>query len=146
MSNEAQAAKLHELKCWPGPFEAIKSGEKTAEFRKDDRGFAVGDILQLRRFEPTGQYYTSEVLQLRITHVLRNGFGLPDGYCMLSLATYHDAQLRAANERIAALREALRGMVEIAELTIGWFPTPPGADGPLIVARAALATNQDTPA
>jgi len=33
---------------------------------------------------------------------------------------------------------ALKQMVEIAELTIGWFPTPEGADGPLIVARAAL--------
>ena len=49
----------------------------------------------------------------------------------------------AANARLIAaapeLYEALEQMVEIAELTVGWLPTPPGADGPLIKARAALA-------
>jgi hypothetical protein len=37
------------------------------------------------------------------------------------------------------LAEALRDMVEIAEATLGWIPTPPGADGPLIKARDILA-------
>ena len=37
------------------------------------------------------------------------------------------------------LLEALQAMTEVAELTIGWFPTPEGADGPLIQARAAIA-------
>ena len=36
------------------------------------------------------------------------------------------------------LLSALQQMVEIAELTIGWFPTPEGADGPLIKARAVI--------
>lgn len=51
-------------------------------------------------------------------------------------------QLKALNAELAA---ALSGMVEITELTIGWLPTPPNADGPLIVARAALAKhNRET--
>ena len=48
--------------------------------------------------------------------------------------------VQSQRKEIATLREALTGMVEIAELTIGWIPTPEGADGPLIVARAALTT------
>ena len=48
-----------------------------------------------------------------------------------------------ANARLIAaapdLLEALKEMVEIAELTIGWFSTPPNANGPLIQARAAIA-------
>ena len=39
------------------------------------------------------------------------------------------------DELLAALRE----MVAIAELTVGWMPQQPNADGPLIKARAAIA-------
>jgi hypothetical protein len=38
----------HELKTWPGPFQAIVDGSKRFELHKDDRGFAVGDTLWLR--------------------------------------------------------------------------------------------------
>ena len=48
-----------------------------------------------------------------------------------------------ANARLIAaapeLLDALQAMTEIAEMTIGWLPTPPNADGPLIQARAAIA-------
>lgn len=53
-----------------------------------------------------------------------------------------DDEAEANADLIAAapeLLEALREMVEIAELTMGWFPAPPGANGPLIQARAAIA-------
>lgn len=44
----------HELKTWPEPFAAVRSDEKLAEFRRDDREprFAVGDVLVLREWEP----------------------------------------------------------------------------------------------
>jgi hypothetical protein len=52
------------------------------------------------------------------------------------LVTHPDARLI---EAAPDLLEALKEMVEIAELTIGWLPTPPNANGPLIQARAAIA-------
>lgn len=52
------------------------------------------------------------------------------------LITHPDARLMAA---APDLLSALEAMVEIAELTIGWIPTPPNADGPLIQARSAIA-------
>ena len=35
--------KTHDLKILPEYFEAVTSGMKTFELRKDDRGFATGD-------------------------------------------------------------------------------------------------------
>lgn len=48
------------------------------------------------------------------------------------------AELRRLHALNAELLEALQAMTEIAEMTIGWLPTPPNADGPLIQARAAI--------
>ena len=42
---------IHELKIWPQYFDAIASGIKTFEVRKDDRGFAVGDTLVLKEWK-----------------------------------------------------------------------------------------------
>ncbi len=45
----------HILKCWPGFFDAVDSGDKTFEVRLDDRGFKVGDRLTLRRWQPCSE-------------------------------------------------------------------------------------------
>lgn len=44
----------HELKTDAKVFEAVKLGEKTFEIRKDDRAYAVGDLLILRKTVHTG--------------------------------------------------------------------------------------------
>ncbi len=44
--------KVHELKTWPEPFEAIRRGMKTCEIRKNDRDFKAGDILELVEWDP----------------------------------------------------------------------------------------------
>ena len=43
---------IHELKIHPIQFEAVMTGKKHHEFRRDDRGFKVGDHLILREFMP----------------------------------------------------------------------------------------------
>jgi ParB family chromosome partitioning protein len=79
--------KIHELKTHPRPFSAIASGEKTFEWRRDDRGFEVGDMLLLKRFDPgVGRTTGSEIIRF-VTYILRApDFGVPEGYCVMSIS------------------------------------------------------------
>lgn len=43
----------HILKTWPESFAAVLSGAKRFEYRVDDRGYRVGDILHLREYVPS---------------------------------------------------------------------------------------------
>ena len=75
----------HELKTWPEYYEPVAAGRKTAELRKDDRGFQVGDLVLLRAWEPMSQTYTGRELYAEIAHIVRGGPWLAEGYAMLSL-------------------------------------------------------------
>lgn len=91
--------RVHELKTWPEPFGAMLDGSKRFELRKDDRGFAVGDVLLLREWDPAiyvvrGQpyydacAYTGRKLRVRVTYILHGGrFGLPNGMCVMGVST-----------------------------------------------------------
>jgi hypothetical protein len=43
---------VHALKTWPIPFQAIWTGHKLYELRRDDRGYHVGDQLKLLEWVP----------------------------------------------------------------------------------------------
>jgi hypothetical protein len=101
MSNlkEIREAVTHELKCHPEPFQAVKRGDKLFEFRKDDRDFRVGDTLRLREWIPDGGWingykvwghYTGRECARTITYIIREGFGIPEGYCIMSLSTLEE--------------------------------------------------------
>lgn len=54
---------------------------------KDDRQppFAVGDTLVLQEFIPdTGEFTGAEVARI-VTYVIRASFGIPEGYCIMSI-------------------------------------------------------------
>ena len=83
---------IHELKILPEYFEAVASGAKTFELRKDDREprFCSLDILRLREWAPCGigafKDYTGREVNRLVTYVLRDFTGLQPGYCILGLA------------------------------------------------------------
>ena len=78
--------RTHELKTWPEEFDAVASGKKRFEWRKEDRGFAIGDIIWLRAWYPVTREYTGPELRMRVTYILRGPrFGVPEGYCIMSL-------------------------------------------------------------
>jgi len=87
---------VHELKIWGAYFNAIASGEKTFELRKNDRGFLVGHELLLREYCPKSQTYTGRILRRKISYLLSGAdaekFGLKPGYCIMGLK-----ELRANN-------------------------------------------------
>ena len=79
-------AQMHLLKCWGDGFKAIKDGIKTAEWRFDDRIYQPGDWLTLKEYRPAHLKYTGREVTARIYHVQRGpGFGIPEGYAMLSI-------------------------------------------------------------
>lgn len=81
----------HELKTWPEPFQAVLDGRKRFEVRKDDRGFAVGDLLRLKEWEPSDHHwpygrYTGRETLVRVTYLLPGGrFGIPEHHCIMSI-------------------------------------------------------------
>lgn len=83
--------KTHELKTWPEYFRPIMSGDKTFEVRLDDRGFKVGDILDLREYH-AGRWYTGNSCRVEVTYILRGGAWLPypSGYVVMSIRAERD--------------------------------------------------------
>ena len=89
--------KEHELKIWPSYYDAVRSGAKTFELRKDDRGFAIGDRVHLREWDPDHRVdYTGRGAHLEITYIVRDAerFGIMPGYCVFAfqLVSYYDPQ------------------------------------------------------
>lgn len=90
--------KIHTLKTHCEEFQAILDGTKTSEYRKDDRGFNVGDLLVLREFNvmlgPFGKF-TDRETTVSVTHITRApSFGVPDGYCVMSVEHAGDLKAR----------------------------------------------------
>ncbi len=95
----------HILKCWPNSYDAIAAGVKCFEWRRDDRGFEVGDVLVLRKWDPgpgrgigpvgyvwklrgedpgsAPSVYTEQ--RVRVTYILRGQFEVPADYCVMSI-------------------------------------------------------------
>jgi dCMP deaminase len=76
----------HNLKTHPEPFAALISGEKTCEFRLNDRNYQKGDLLRLQEWVPEDKCYTGLLIECVVTHVLLGpAFGIPEGYALLSI-------------------------------------------------------------
>ena len=84
---------IHDLKCWPEYFKAVKSGIKPFEYRKDDRGYAVGDILHLREYDPATFQYSGDEIDKTVTCILpvvTYGAGNDERYVIMGLAPRPD--------------------------------------------------------
>lgn len=72
---------IHELKILPEYFEAVVSGDKRFEIRKNDRNYEKGDILRLNEYQD-GQY-TGDVHVAEITYI--TDYAQQDGYVVLGI-------------------------------------------------------------
>jgi len=81
---------VHELKCWPAAFRAVRQGTKTFELRENrEPGFAIGDILWLREYDPDTGLYPGGSLLARVNYVLPASevplHPLPEGWVAMSI-------------------------------------------------------------
>lgn len=92
-SAEQLTVTVHDLKCDPACFVALKLGHKKAEVRYDDRGYKAGDVLHMMetrysaaqmRLEDQPLEFTGASEHYRITHIQR-GYGLPTDMVVLSV-------------------------------------------------------------
>lgn len=85
MSDETRP-RLHHLKTWIDPFDALWRRDKRHEVRRDDRGYRVGDLLLLREWHETEKRYTGRGIRVRITYMSAGGtWGLPAKLCVMSI-------------------------------------------------------------
>lgn len=78
----------HKLKILPEYYDMMITGGKNFELRKDDRGFRVGDDLEMWEFDPASDRpYTGRVILAKISFILRDcpQYGLQNGYAALGL-------------------------------------------------------------
>lgn len=94
----------HELKTWPEFFEAIQSGKKKFEVRKNDRDFKTGDTLLLKEYDPfhcsvkqsfdeeppqvEPGTYTGREIRASVIYVLEDhtgSFGIQPGFVVMSI-------------------------------------------------------------
>lgn len=80
--------RVHELKVQTQFWADLWDFKTTAQLRQDDRQYRVGDVLDLREYNP--QFgFTGMNCKRRVTHILRHEdvpYGLRRGWCILSTA------------------------------------------------------------
>ena len=90
-NNRIGMMKTHDLKTWPEFFEKVATEDKTFEMRLNDRGYAVGDVLKLREFDPSSGAYSGRWIEKEVSYVLdggKDGFlGLRPGWVVMSIRT-----------------------------------------------------------
>src|ERR1041385_4604932 len=62
-------SKTHHLKSWPQFFRPIRDGSRTHELRRNDRDYAVGDLLVLHEFDPEAQRYTGAECEVEVSSI-----------------------------------------------------------------------------
>lgn len=79
-------SKTHALKTWPVVFDAMLTRAKSFDIRKDDRGFAVGDVIKFREWNPRTKKYTGRSCRALVTYLMPGGrFGIMPGYVCMSV-------------------------------------------------------------
>lgn len=78
----------HSLKTYPIFFNAVQSGAKQFELRKNDRDFVIGDTVTLEEWVAesapgTRNGYTGRKITKQVSYVLKDFPGLEWGYCIL---------------------------------------------------------------
>lgn len=76
---------IHELKQLSEYFEAVISGEKLFEVRKNDRDYKVGDLLALNEYDAECKCYTGNSCLVYVDYILTDNEYCKEDYCVMSI-------------------------------------------------------------
>lgn len=77
----------HELKIYPKYFEDVISGKKKFEIRKNDRKFAIGDVLILKEWDNIK--YSGRLVRAEVIYLLSdNSIGIQPGYVVMGIKKF----------------------------------------------------------
>ena len=76
---------VHALKIHPKFYAELVAGRKHHELRKNDRNYAVGDILELREWDPETGKFTGNMKSRKVTYITAGAQGLVRDYVILSV-------------------------------------------------------------
>lgn len=104
--------RVHELKTWRVPFQALVDGIKTFEIRENDRDYREQDVLVLKEFDNVTGAYTGRVCTRVVAYMVKGpAWGLPEPTCVLGLDDGRVDDLLAANNALLTrARRAEQGM------------------------------------
>ena len=81
---------FHQVKSWSHLYDAIVSGVKPYDLRKNDRDYRIGDTLRLSRYDNIGGRFTGEYCDRKVSYITNNitpyavsSAVLPNEYCIL---------------------------------------------------------------
>ena len=108
--------RVHVLKTVDPAFAAVASGSKMHEWRRDDRGYAVGDVLFLRLFDPATGLFRGQNLVRVVSYISRGpAFDIPEGFAVLSLSSELTTGV-VTDTACGLLGEMLSGMLDLPPL------------------------------
>lgn len=120
----------HVLKVDPLPLDLTVHGFKGFEIRKDDRGYAVGDVLDLRQTRHSAAdmaggkplEYTGRFARCLVTHLLRGpAYGIPEGYVVMSTRVFATCthETPAPDPRSGCVAVSVSPAADGADFTVG---------------------------
>lgn len=80
--------KVHQIRLAKTYFDDVANGIKTFELRKNDRGYKVGDILEMMEFADGKN--TGRTVKVLVTYMLEDYTGIEDGYCIMATKLMKD--------------------------------------------------------
>lgn len=83
-SETAAGQKVHSIRLAKTYFNDVASGKKSFELRKNDRGYKVGDMLEMLEFADGRN--TGRIIQAEVVYMLEGYTGLEEGYCILGIS------------------------------------------------------------
>ena len=89
-SNVSESSqRVHQIRLSSKYFDDVCSGKKSFEFRKNDRNYKVGDILEMMEFKDGKN--TGRMVTVIVTYFLDGFTGMEDEYCILATALINES-------------------------------------------------------